>query len=290
MYFNLPNLGQNSKKTDKISKAQDKALILLQNYLMALGRIYKNDDISIFSQEGRHKDESLHSHKEHQILFSYKDSFNLTIENEEITIPPLKAIFIPSGVKHSFNAKRNDSLQYFLLINQEYWVRSKKHFKLDLDDTNYLKFSSSNYTKQIMDDILLSPNTIYQKAVTDIFIAKLIQELINQKNHSMLKLKTNDPELKKVLQYINKNFKEKISNQEMAIKFGMTERNLTRKFKKEFGLTIKQYQLQLKIEKANEMIASEKYNLTDIAFHLGFSSLSHFLETYKEKTSHKARS
>ena len=42
--------------------------------------------------------------------------------------------------------------------------------------------------------------------------------------------------------------------------------------------------LTKKIEKAKELVESEDYTLTDIAFDLGFSSLSHFLDTYKKYT------
>lgn len=65
---------------------------------------------------------------------------------------------------------------------------------------------------------------------------------------------------------------------------GISPRYFNTLFFKEFKTTPKEYIVSLKINQAKELLKSEKYSVTEVAFHLGYGDIYHFSKTFKAKT------
>ncbi len=63
---------------------------------------------------------------------------------------------------------------------------------------------------------------------------------------------------------------------------GCSPFHLSRTFSAETGLTIPQYLRQLRLERAAELLRSGKFNVTEAALEVGYSSLSHFSQAFHE--------
>jgi AraC family transcriptional regulator len=63
---------------------------------------------------------------------------------------------------------------------------------------------------------------------------------------------------------------------------GCSPFHLSRIFSREVGLTIPQYLRKLRIERAAELLRSGRYNVTEAATEVGYSSLSHFSKAFCE--------
>ena len=57
---------------------------------------------------------------------------------------------------------------------------------------------------------------------------------------------------------------------------------LSRTFSTEMGMTISQYLRQLRLERAAELLRSGRFNVTEAAVEVGYSSLSHFSQAFHE--------
>ena len=57
---------------------------------------------------------------------------------------------------------------------------------------------------------------------------------------------------------------------------------LSRIFSREVGLTIPQYLRNIRMERAAELLRSGRYNVTEAAIEVGYSSLSHFSKAFCE--------
>ena len=57
---------------------------------------------------------------------------------------------------------------------------------------------------------------------------------------------------------------------------------LSRIFSREVGLTIPQFLRNLRMERAAELLRSGRYNVTEAAIEVGYSSLSHFCKAFCE--------
>ena len=63
---------------------------------------------------------------------------------------------------------------------------------------------------------------------------------------------------------------------------GCSPFHLSRTFSAATGLTIPQYVRQLRMERAAELLRSGRFNVTEAALEVGYSSLSHFSQAFHE--------
>ena len=68
--------------------------------------------------------------------------------------------------------------------------------------------------------------------------------------------------------------------QQLGKKVGCSHYYLSRTFSQETGMTIPQYIRQVRIEKAAELLVSGKFNVTEAALEVGYSSISHFSQAF----------
>ena len=86
------------------------------------------------------------------------------------------------------------------------------------------------------------------------------------------------------LDYIYSHIHYRITIEELAEYLNISESYLSKLFHKEMGIPVSQYILDLKIEKAKNLLQFSDYNIVDIANYLSFSSQSHFIQVFQKKT------
>lgn len=86
------------------------------------------------------------------------------------------------------------------------------------------------------------------------------------------------------IDYIYSHIHYRITIAELADYLNLSESYLSKLFHKEMGLPLSQYILNLKIEKAKNLLQFSDYNIIDIANYLSFSSQSHFIQVFQKKT------
>lgn len=84
--------------------------------------------------------------------------------------------------------------------------------------------------------------------------------------------------------YIVQNIFTKITVHDMADALGFSRTYLCNQFKKQTGITLSQYILNLKIIEAQRLLQFTEKSIIDIAMHLNFSSQSHFQLSFKKIT------
>lgn len=89
--------------------------------------------------------------------------------------------------------------------------------------------------------------------------------------------------IKKAIDYMNENYANGISCEEISSLIGIGKFSFIRNFKSQVGKTPYEYLLDLKIEKAKKMLKSNEFSITEISLLCGFSSHSHFTSTFKKK-------
>lgn len=86
------------------------------------------------------------------------------------------------------------------------------------------------------------------------------------------------------MDYINMHVRDKVQIKELADLTGYSEYYLSKKFKKELGITISTYIQNAKIEQAKLMLASSKESIQDISDILCFCSRSYFTDVFQKVT------
>lgn len=81
---------------------------------------------------------------------------------------------------------------------------------------------------------------------------------------------------------LRENLDEPLSLDELARRVGCSSHYLSRTFSSEAGCTLSHYLRQLRMERAAELLRSGRFNVTETALEVGYSSLSHFIQAFQE--------
>ncbi len=88
--------------------------------------------------------------------------------------------------------------------------------------------------------------------------------------------------VEKVITLLRENLASPPTLEEIGRAVGCSQFHLSRTFSAETRLTIPQYTRQLRMERAAELLRSGKFNVTEAALEVGYSSLSHFSQAFHE--------
>ncbi len=88
--------------------------------------------------------------------------------------------------------------------------------------------------------------------------------------------------VERVVAILRERLAEPPTLEELGRQVGCSPFYLSRTFSTEMGMTIPQYLRQLRLEHAAELLRSGRFNVTEAALEVGYSSLSHFSQAFHE--------
>ncbi|MFZ0452261.1 MAG: helix-turn-helix domain-containing protein [Ignavibacteriaceae bacterium] len=93
-----------------------------------------------------------------------------------------------------------------------------------------------------------------------------------------------DESIKKAQEYIESNFQDKITVDQLASMLALSRRNLERRFKKATANTVVEYIQRVKIEAAKLKLESSRENVNEVMYKIGYSDPKAFRVTFKKIT------
>ena len=93
-----------------------------------------------------------------------------------------------------------------------------------------------------------------------------------------------DNVIKKVQDFIEANYQDKITVDQLATMFALSRRNFERRFKKATANTILEYIHRVKIEAAKQSLESSRENVNEVMHNVGYSDPKAFRVTFKKIT------
>ncbi len=93
-----------------------------------------------------------------------------------------------------------------------------------------------------------------------------------------------DEPIKKAQEFIEHNFDEKITVEQLAGMFALGRRNMERRFKKATANTVMEYIQRVKVEAAKKNLESGRQNVNEVMYTVGYSDAKAFRNTFKKFT------
>ena len=93
-----------------------------------------------------------------------------------------------------------------------------------------------------------------------------------------------DEDVKKAQKYIENNFQEKFTVDEISNECALSRRSLERRFKKATNNTVSEYIQRVKIEAAKKSFETSRKNITEVMFDVGYSDTKAFRGIFKRIT------
>ncbi|HYF33211.1 MAG TPA: helix-turn-helix domain-containing protein [Chitinophagaceae bacterium] len=95
----------------------------------------------------------------------------------------------------------------------------------------------------------------------------------------------NDPDIIRVQEFIETNYQERITVDELCEKFGIGRRTFERRFKKATNNTVLEYLQRVKIEAAKKELETGRKTVSEVMYDVGYTDTKAFRDVFKKVTS-----
>lgn len=235
-----------------------------------------------------------HWHIEHEIIRVKNGKLTLNIEGKNHIVNEGECAIIANETLHG--AVPHNCKYECMVFNLKEFFRESTIFKRGLYDTINKKLSIMPYFDKEKTDINNLTNYLFEIINKDggvgselifkgilfeifgtIIESKLIKPLpdtINKNNETLF-------HLNKSIEFIEKNYQNKISLENLSKAAAMSSKYYCRVFKEVFGKTPIEYLNSYRIELSCIKLTTTNNKITDIAYSCGFNDLSYFIKTFK---------
>lgn len=241
-----------------------------------------------------------HYHDAYEIYYLLQGERNYFIKDRTYNVTKGNLVFININDLHkTLDAEKGKIFYERILINfkKEFisniltpTIDNELSDLLSLDSgVIAMDFEENNLIEELLFKILKEQKN--NSPHSELYIKTLLLQLLIIINRcSMKDIKYPESEQKNenifnVVKYINTNYTNKISLHNLSKLFFMSESHLSRSFKKATGFNIVTYINLIRIKEAQKMLINSNKNITEIAYQVGYESITHFERVFKSITS-----
>jgi transcriptional regulator GlxA family with amidase domain len=114
-----------------------------------------------------------------------------------------------------------------------------------------------------------------------------MKQLLPQLNNKALPIilpTTDDEQMLQITRFLEKNINERLTLEALSKQFNISERSMSRLFQATLHISFLQYLKSLRMVKAIELILKTNKPISDIAYSVGYTSISSFSDAFQEFT------
>ena len=219
---------------------------------------------------------------DHSLTFVLKGKGSYTIGENTFSIKAGQCFAIFPDISISYIADAETPWEYiFAIISGE--------DALHLIQTLGLTKESPAMDFQITSSIINNLNSMYKAGASsnrlgyDVlgYFLLAVSEIAEQANRNIINENPQHMYVEKTLAYMKTNYPYDISVSNIASYVGIEQSYLYRLFKKELGVSLREWLVQYRLKKAIEMMPDANKSITSIAHSVGFYDLPHFTKSFK---------
>lgn len=250
------------------------------NYLNYLSENIDSLDASIFVMNQQIENEiPLHSHERGQLLLVFGGIAYLQTDTTNYYIPSHHYIWIPKLQPHRILFNTKDLHIQNIYFVDENDLEHPFYQKLGIYPVSPLLHEMLHFT--IGWDGNAFPGTWkYELLLT----MKHLLSNENLKRFSIQLPTTTDKKTLEIIQYLRDNIHESMTLPEVSLFFGLSVRSMTRLFQQKLHISFIQYLKMLRVICSMELMRDSNMNITEIAYSIGYSSLSAFSNVFHQLT------
>ncbi|MFV0529071.1 MAG: AraC family transcriptional regulator [Lachnospiraceae bacterium] len=247
-------------------------------YTTRCGHFYCNEQYSFNgnSKVGKHPDRQT-------MLFMYisKGSFSLILDGEKYRIGEKQLAVIDCLQPHEYWA--NEKSEFFWLHIDGVNTRTFCE-KIVAEKGSVFTIVKTNAFADKLEEIIYScqPTT----GSSEIVRSQMVYQMLCQTYHANASINSEDSfgsVMDEALSYIELNFREMISVEELSGHIGMSISHFSRQFKKSIGYSPHEYIILKRLDFAQGLLYSTKMSIKEIAFAAGYNSERNFIVSFRSK-------
>ncbi|MBQ7990374.1 MAG: helix-turn-helix domain-containing protein [Oscillospiraceae bacterium] len=230
-----------------------------------------------------------HWHNAIEIIMPLTNSFEAICGGREMHMSERDLLIIPSGVLHSLKACTGRRL--ILLIDNEAFINNPALTELTavMAEPVLINRECSQEFLDLAGNIMKDIYVLYSNfnEVSEVYIyIKVLTLLAKVKEYQLSQVKYNDDgryaeTFSVVLRYIDQNYMNDITLEELSAVAGYSTYHFSRLFKKYSNTTFINFLNRRRVRAAEMMLIEGDTSITDVAMRAGFSSLTTFNRVFK---------
>lgn len=212
-----------------------------------------------------------HAHDRHQLMYAFSGTLRLEAENGFYLLPPQRAAWIPAGVRHRTTMHNVLSGSVFfdpsLVAAEQTGVR--------------IIFAAPLVREMVQYALRWPPGRNPEDALADSFfrtLGLLCVEWLKEEMPFRLPA-ARSGQIASAMEYTLNNL-ESASVEGAAATAALSARQFRRRFLAESGIAWRQFHQQARMLRAMELLVSPRATVTEVAYGVGFNSLSAFAKSF----------
>jgi len=224
----------------------------------------------------------LHMHSKIEMLFCLEGELEVIIGKHKKVIGENRFVFIMPYTIHSFQTVKH-SKTLAISLSKDTLPLFHSYLNRQVDNPfveNFVHPDIDYITKKLC---VSERSTLeYEQFIGYVYV--LLGILFKKMEFSSSDKKVTTEFLPDVLSFIEKNFQNEITLNDIAYSVGLNPSYLSRTFSDKIGYPITKYINEVRIDHAKSMLLSTDTPVTDIAFASGFTSIRTFNRVFMEHT------
>lgn len=244
-----------------------------------------------------------HFHNCFQIIILLKGNVEVIVDSIIKRLEAGSVIILGSDLPHGIikYSEDTEAILIHLPISTMLWLKDRTDL---INEMNFINNSEYGYLikseglinnlKKLINKI--QKNSGFEKVSLIFKLLSLLNKepekefLITNQSKSLSSSEINyDSSIEKTIKYIYKNFRKEIKLGELAKIASLNTSSLCRTFKRVNGITIFSFINKLRIEKACVLLKSTDLNISEIAFEVGYNTISNFNAQFQHFTQMSAK-
>ena len=247
-----------------------------------------------------------HWHKDLELTYLYKGSATFSTNGRISSVGSKELFLVNSGDVHSVIDYGDDVVTMITILISYNFIKDKcpdiDNFEFTLEEKNknikrlkdineeianmYIKDMEINNTPLVFVDDENSNDKFHYLKIESL-LYEILYILLNDfslKKDTNLELKNerNLERLKIITDYIDENYKDNISLDEIAANYQLSKEYLATIFKKYMGITVGTYLKNMRLTSAYRDLMNSDYSINQLAFDNGFPNIKSFINSFKE--------
>ena len=218
----------------------------------------------------------LHTHKKGQLSYVEGGIAYITISQKTYVVPARHYFWIPKGIPHILRLGHSATVLRSLYFYT--WDDDTTIFygQLGIYPATELLIQMINHTEQWDGTHVVRADYHFEFLSA---LKKLLPELNNQALPIVLPFTENERMLQ-IIQYLKDNIADQITLHSLSERFHMSDRSLSRMFQTHLHISFLQYFKTLRMIFAIEMLVKTSKPIAEIAFAVGYDSVSSFSNAF----------
>jgi AraC-like DNA-binding protein len=221
----------------------------------------------------------MHRHSKGQLSYVEGGLAYIKIGTKTYVVPARHYFWIPAGIDHVLTIGNSAAVLRSLFFYADDDHKYAFYQEMGIYPINELLIQMIKYAQK-WDGHVQPANEGYEFLRS---IKNVLPEISKKQLHLALPV-TDNERMNEIIDFMNKNLSELLFLNTTGDHFGISQRSFSRLFRSNLGISFLQYLKMIRMIKALELILQTDQSLSEIAYQVGYNSLSSFSNTFYQIT------